>query len=87
VPCLVVLAGYLGPYALNCLIHPPRELPVLFFIECPEKAQSFDCIERGFTVIVSGVEFLDEVVDESLISTRISFMEHILQPVRTGRES
>jgi len=40
-----MLAGYLGPYAFNGLVHPLGELPVLLFVESTEKAQGFDSIE------------------------------------------
>ena len=38
VTCLVMLAGYLGPYTFNGLVHPLGELPVLLFVESTEKA-------------------------------------------------
>jgi hypothetical protein len=81
--CLVMLAGYLCPHTFNCLIYPPGELPVLLFVEGSEKTKRFDGIERRFTVVICRVELLHKVVDECLISARISFMEHILLSVRT----
>jgi len=50
----------------------------VLFVKGPEEAQGFDSIERGFAIVISRAELLHEIVDESLISTRISFMEHIL---------
>ena len=78
-----MLAGYLCPHTFNCLIYPPGEFPILLFVEGSEKAQRFDSIERRFTVVICRVELLHKEVDECLISTRISFMKHILLSVRT----
>jgi hypothetical protein len=86
VTCLIVLARYLGPHTFNSLVDPRREFPVLLFVKGPEKAQSFNGIERGFAIVISRAKLLHEVVDESLISTRISFMKYVLQSVRTRRE-
>jgi len=58
----------------------------LLFVKGTEKAQGFDGIERGLAIIISRAELLHQVVNESLISTRISFMEQILQPVRARKE-
>jgi hypothetical protein len=71
------------------LIHPGREFPVLFFIKGPEKAQGLDSIERRFAVIVSSIELLYKVVNEGLVSARVSFMEKILLSIRNreGREN
>jgi hypothetical protein len=41
-----MFAGYLRPYAVNGVVHPRRELPVLLFVESTEKAKGFDGIER-----------------------------------------
>lgn len=86
VTCLIVLARYLDPYTFNRLIHPREEFPIFLFIKGPEKAQGFDGIEGRFAIVISRLELLHEIVDESLISTRISFMKHILQSVRTRRK-
>lgn len=86
VTCLIVLARYLDPDTFNRLIHPRGEFPIFFFVKGPEKAQGFDGIERGFAIVISRPKLLHEIVDESLISTRISFMKHILQSVRTRRK-
>ena len=82
---LIMLAGYLGPYTINGLVHPLGELPVLLFIESTEKAQGFDGIKRRFAVVISRVELLHEVHNENLISAWISFMEQILSSISTGR--
>ena len=83
--CLIVLARYLGPHTFDRLIHPHSEFPIFLFVKGPEKAQGFYGIERGFAVVISRAKLLHEIVDESLISTRISFMKHILQSIRTRR--
>jgi hypothetical protein len=71
------------------LIHPGGEFPVLFFIKGPEKAQGLDSIERRLAVIVSRIELLYKVVNEGLVSARVSFMEKILLSIRNreGRET
>ena len=76
-----MLAGYLSPYAINGLVHPLGELPVLLFIESTEKAQGFDGIERRFAVVIGRVELLHEVLNENLISAWITFMEQILSSI------
>jgi hypothetical protein len=69
------------------LVHPRGEFPVLLFIKGPEKAQGLDSNERGFAVIISRIELLHKVVNEGLVSTRISFVEHILLSVRNKEGS